>query len=255
MQKYFYVLKYFALKYKQYPLEAISKIITRLLGILYLVIFWHLVLGESNIRHLISYFLIASGVFEITFSNNTKVGRAIRKDVLSGEMARVVVKPVSIIFYYYCKTIGDQIVGFVIALFCILAGIFLVDNLTVFSLLEFLILIFIAAISSIAFNMFEGALSIIFTEVSGIKNALNHTMRVLSGALVPLYLFPENIKSIVELLPFKVIVYSPVNALTGSEQGTFVKSFFIGIFWMLLLNFIIYRFWIFSLKKYEAAGT
>lgn len=253
MNKYLTVLVYYSQRISRYPLEGISKILIKILGIVFVLVFWSLILKGGKTDELLAYFLISSGIGEMLFVTNTKLGRTIRKSVTTGEISNVIIKPVSVVGFLYLKTIGDTLPVYLFSIFSVVMGI-LSLKLPLEKLPVFAIFFVLAGAISFAFNLFEGALSIIFTEVSGIKNAINHTTRILSGALIPLAFFPWELKNIVELLPFGSMIYSPVNSITMLDNFDFAKSFFVGVFWAVLLNFVMYKFWIYSFRKFESAG-
>ncbi len=253
MNKYLTVLVYYTLRVFRYPLEGVAKILVKVLGIVFVLVFWNLILKGEKATELLAYFLISSGIGEILFVTNTKLGRTIRKSVTTGEISNIIIKPVSVVGYLYLKTIGDTLPVYLFSIFCIVMGIFNL-KLTLEKLPVFLIFMGLAGAISFAFNLFEGALSLIFTEVSGIKNAINHTTRILSGALIPLTFFPGQLKNIVELLPFGTMIYSPVNSITAIGSFDFAKSLAVAVFWAITLNIVIYKFWIYSFRKFESAG-
>jgi len=258
MALYLQIIKFNFLRFFTYPLEMLVGVSQKLIEVAFLVIFWSLVLEKStidkDITKIISYFLISSSISTLTMSMNTNVGRSIRKQVKSGEINNILVKPVNLITYYYSYTFGNLGIRIIISIIAIFFGIFFAGNVTLVQFFFFLILLFLAIIVSLSFNIFEGALALVFTEVSGIKNSINHISRVLSGALVPLTFFPETIRSIIELLPFSVMIFGPASALSGIEEGLFLKQVLIGVFWAVFLNFSVFYFWKWALKKYEAIG-
>ena len=76
-----------------------------------------------------------------------------------------------------------------------------------------------------------------------------------SGALIPLYLFPNNILSVVQYLPFPSLVYGPTNALSlTSVSGTNLNILISGFIWGVLLSAGMFYYFYHNLKKYEAIG-
>ena len=94
-----------------------------------------------------------------------------------------------------------------------------------------------------------------YTDASGIKNSLDHVVRIFSGTLVPIYLFPENIKAFVKLSPFPAMIYSTANALTTDFiNRSVVQELSVAVFWSFVMGILSYKFWVYSIKKYEAVG-
>jgi len=260
MKTYIAVVSFYYKRYLIYPYETITIVIKRFFNISFLLIFWNLILQGStingfNLNNLLSYFLISDGVGELLMSDDTKLGRLIRKQVKSGNINQILIKPVSIIKYYYFLCFGQSSIKNIIAIISIVIGVIINHNLTLSSFLIFLIFMFNGFFVALSFNIFEGALSLIFTEVNGIKNAINHVTRVLSGAFIPLTLFPEGFRKIIELTPFPTMVFGPTNALRSSQFNIeIIKQIIVGLFWSLVLFVLVNKFWNYCLKKYEAIG-
>ncbi len=242
-----------------YPYEIIASIIAAILKTGFLIIFWNLIIsdsgGEVTIKSLASYFLMADGLGRILMSGNTMLGRTIRKNVQYGSISSYLLKPINVPVFLYMVTVGKQGMQFIIGIISILIGIIIYPLISIESLLLFVLFIIPAFFIAIAFNQFEGALSFIFTEVSGFKNALAHITRMLSGALIPLYYFPENLRRIIELTPFPAMNYGPTNALQTAEitADTF-KELAVSYFWAFILVLLVFGFWNKVIKNYEAVG-
>jgi ABC-2 type transport system permease protein len=80
-------------------------------------------------------------------------------------------------------------------------------------------------------------------------------VRLFSGAMVPLYFFPDNIEKILRLAPFQAMVFGPANALTiNSFSESLIFDLGIAFFWSFALIIVSNLIWNFSIKKYEAVG-
>ena len=71
MNKYLTVLVYYTLRVFRYPLEGVAKILVKVLGIVFVLVFWNLILKGEKATELLAYFLISSGIGEILFVTNT----------------------------------------------------------------------------------------------------------------------------------------------------------------------------------------
>ena len=144
----------------------------------------------------------------------------------------------------------------ILAIVSIIAGIIIHPPQNSLSVALFLVFFITALFTGLAYNIILGTMYFHFVDASGVKNAISHMSRLLSGAMVPIYLFPENFKNLILLTPFPGMVYGPVNALkTNQLNQEVIVQLFVIIFWMLILNVGAYLFWNHSIKKYEAVGT
>ncbi len=234
-------------------------ILKRILMLSFLVVFWSLISEASNntinITDIISYFLIAQGVGELLMADNTNFGRTIRRAVKRGSINQVLIRPVELISYLYFTTLGERGVAMFWAIGSIIIGIIINKGITIYGIILFPLFFFSAFFIAFAYNLFEGAISFVFTEVSGIKNSLHHITRVLSGLVVPLTFFPEGLRNIVNLSPFPAMISAPTNALKLQDftSETF-NLLLISFFWAIFLNIVVTLFWKKALKKYEAIG-
>jgi ABC-2 type transport system permease protein len=232
MLLYISIAKFAFLKYFMYPLEIIVYIFRYALRIGFIVLFWNILAQGNNLdsKALLSYFLLSTAISDIIMSDNTNLGRSIRKAVQRGEINNILIRPVKVIQYYYAETIGNMGTRLLIALITLIIGLILSPPQTVTSL--------------------------VFTEVSGIKNAMHHVTRVLSGQMIPLSFFPEFTRNILLLTPFPIMIFGPINALSIIEIdiNVFIRIA-LGFFWCILLNYLVILFWKKAIRSYDAAGN
>lgn len=99
------------------------------------------------------------------------------------------------------------------------------------SMLSFLILAEI--------NFLVGLLSFSLKSIQGIARAKYMLIQLLSGLLMPLAFFPGWFRSVVELLPFQLITYVPLQLYLGKLEGSAVISAFIEqLGWCVALVFL-----------------
>jgi ABC-2 type transport system permease protein len=257
MKIYLNVIKYSYLRYLAYPLEILALIVRRVVGVIFLIVFWKVVLAKpyGEIHELSAYFLIAQGINIITMARSFEYGKFLRKATKSGEINKFLVKPINVIPYTYCSILGENLIIYLIAIIFIIIGIFIYPNIHILSIFQFLIMLFLAVLISFYFNLFEGALSFYIVSVSNITNTLRRIIEVLSGAIVPLTYFPSDLKRIVLLSPFPSVIYNPTAALGVKDKDfVFLDSFLIALTWVVILNFLIIFLWKKGLKHYEAVG-
>lgn len=258
MLLYFRVLKFEFARYLAYPQEIFFGVAKRLIEILFLLFFWFLVLENNTeglkIADLASYFLIANAVTTITMAHNTSFGRTIRYTVKNGDISQLFVRPVKVLPYLYARTIGQISIRIVTAFVFLLVGIFLAQP-SPYQLLLFGLSFIFSSIIAIAFNIFEGTLAFVITEVSGVKNAIRHISNILSGNMIPLYLFPVAFHGIAFLNPFALMVFIPTQFLLEHlEPNQILIRLGFGLFWSIVTMIGVLLFWKRATKYYEATG-
>ena len=76
-----------------------------------------------------------------------------------------------------------------------------------------------------------------------------------SGSMLPIYIMPEWLQSILLALPFQYLAYIPTQILI--EDFTvleYIKMFAFGVFWVVVVGFINHLFYKFGLRKFESQG-
>jgi ABC-2 type transport system permease protein len=259
MSLYLYIFHFRFLRFFIYPFEIAAHVGRRIVEILGLVLLWNLILQNSpsdqNVYQITSYFLIAMGVSEITMAKWGAFTSYIANCIRDGKLSNYLIKPVSILPILYFYSLGTNGVRVIIAFFLIILGIFFNPPTTLFSVFLFLIFMALAISVAFAYNLFLGSIYFHIAEAGGIRNSVEHMSRVLSGSILPLIYFPQTTRSIVELLPFQVMVYGPTKAIqTPTFSKEVANSLLVAIFWAIFANLLAYTFWRKSLKKYEASG-
>lgn len=257
---YIQIAKFNFLKFFVYPFELVAYILRYVLRIGFLLALWNVIsLGLNNTtdpNSLLSYFLLSTGISDLVMSDNTNLGRNIRKAVQRGSINNIIIKPVNIITYFYAETVGSIGVKFILAIISIILGIIINPPTGFISYVLFIVLLIEAFCIAFAYNLFEGALSLLFTEVNGIKNAMHHITRVLSGQTIPFYFFSESVRSILILTPIPAMIFGPINGVkTNTITNEIIIQIISGFIWAVVLNYLVLRLWKYSFKKYDSAGS
>jgi ABC-2 type transport system permease protein len=259
MRIYWDIIRFSFLRFFAYPWEIVASILKRVVEILFLILFWSLVVkgsgGQINISQIVSYFFISMGIRDLVMSHWGPFGGEIGNDIKSGDINKYLIKPVSIIPTLYSLAFGRNGMRVLLALINLIIGIVIFPPKNFISIILFLIFFILAWWVSFAYNLFQGTLYFHLTDAYGVRNALNNFIRVFSGEMIPLFLFPYTLGQIVRFTPFPSMVYGPTIALSTSiiDQGV-VINLGIAVFWAVLLNILAYLFWKRSIKNYEAIG-
>lgn len=247
--------------YLAYPVEIISKFLVLMLEIVGVAFVWYIASIysdsiDSTFAELFSYFLVANSIATLSMAQTGNLGRTIRKSTKSGSLNQVIIKPIRIIPYLVAETIGTIAINYTVAICMLILGLVLnpMDNPLV--QLPLFILFFIFAICiSFAFNIIEGALSFVWAEISGFKNAFRHVFRLFSGTLVPIVFFPDSLQFFVNWLPFAPVVAFPQAALRATDISDLLPYLLNSIVWSVILVTFSLFLWNTLIKKYEGVGA
>ena len=113
------------------------------------------------------------------------------------------------------------------------------------------IVLFLAfVIVSTAMSYSINFLTLITAFKLGKINGLGRIMRMIrhffAGALVPLYLFPSFIAGIADILPYKYLIFIPIQIITGNISNS---EALILLVYAIIWTLVIYAIGIFAFKK------
>ena len=259
MSVYFDIIRFSFLRFFTYPFEILAMVLKRIIEVVFLVLFWSIYIKSSGVSvsiiQITAYFLIAMGVADLVMSRWGALGSLIGNMVKSGQISNYIIKPTKLIPTLYAMSIGRNGMRMMLAVINILIGLMIIPQKNVWTVIIFLLFLINAWFISFAYNIFEGTLFLHFTDAFGIRNSIQNFIRILTGSMVPLYLFPSPLKEILRFSPFPSMVYLPANSLSNPNALSGVGvDLMIGLFWGVILNIVAFNLWNYSMKKYEAVG-
>ena len=138
--------------------------------------------------------------------------------ILNGDFVLDLIKPVNLVWFSYLKSLGSVIAQILLQTIPLLAVLF-----------------------SLIFAII-GFTAFIFVEVWALRRLLEDTVQFLSGALLPIALFPDPLKKIAEILPFHYLYDFPLQLLLKEEVAqTTIISIFLGIIaWIGVFGLLLY---------------
>ena len=256
---YLDLISYGYARLKAYPTEIFIVFIERVFSLVFLMIFWSLVIENSDtditIKETLSYFMIIQGISMLFFIRSQKFGSMLRKHIKSGEISNYLTKPLNVILSMYATTLGEKSIEGFTAIILIIAGVMLDPPGSFVAIPLFLVFLIFAGILGFTFNLFEGVMTFYTTEPGGIMNMMSHISSVFSGFWIPLMFFPATLRKIVELSPFPWMLYGPYQSLQyTSFDADVARSMAIAAFWAFFLTGLMIYLWNKGLKQYEAIG-
>jgi ABC-2 type transport system permease protein len=192
-----------------------------------------------TLHEMLLYYLITNLLY--VFSD-TEAMYIMSEEIREGRISMMLIKPIS-----YKTRLYSEVFGRVIGIFSltlpivgITAGVLLwafkipfpITGLQVLLAIGFVPLIFMLMFE---FSYFFGTISIHTTNVFGLAILMNVVIRIVSGQLIPLALYPTAILRVIDYLPFKYISY-PTLVMLGkistieALQGLLILAIWVGVF-------------------------
>ncbi len=93
------------------------------------------------------------------------------------------------------------------------------------------------------------------TELHGLLAWKDIIAGVLSGAALPLWIFPGALEKAIAWLPFRGMQYVPLSILVGwIPPGQYLREMGIQVLWVIFLWLVVERLYELAMKKYEVQG-
>lgn len=206
--------------------EYRSNVFIKILGfpVRFIIIFslWSAVLANSgdNLSYYIWYY---AGVF-LTILMYPYVRMAtgtVGQQIFTGEINKYLIKGIP----YWTVRLADWLVvarwyipiimGSYVTLYCLFNKEF-----NLLAILQFFFLFIIGSLMMLVLWTLVGLSAFWFEQTVGIARLFSFIQEALTGALIPISLFPQIIQTISSFLPFQYFVYIPLEVLTQRIQGT-----------------------------------
>ncbi len=260
MYLYFKIIQNNSLIFFQYKSEMIAHVLKKVITPIFFVLLWYVISQSSEIeidmKEIISYYLIASGVNQILMARWGDFSSILGKQMIKqGNLNSLLIKPVNPALYTLAIAIGKSYFGYILSILFIVLGLIINPPLSIFAVFSGILFMIVGFCVSYAFNIFESAIFFYVPDGDGFRSTINHIKSLLGGLYIPLKYFPINLKSIVEVLPFSTMIYLPTIAFRFNEPNLeFFKFLIISLIWAIVLNILSFYFWKFSLRRYDAVG-
>ncbi len=213
--------------------------------------------GGYSVSNLITYFSIG-WLLRMIFDQGTDDELA--GEVQSGDVALSLVRPMSLEAYLFSRFVGLGVARMVyygipasILLALLFGGQIQIEPLR---LLWFIPYALIAFCMAFEFQYFLGILSFFLIMNQQISWSLDMLVRLVSGLIVPLYLFPGAVAFWLELLPFQYLYYRPIQALL--EPGgpwRLLGGIAVGVAWLVLLRLANQQMFALALRRHVIYGS
>lgn len=263
MKKYWAIARAGFLNSLVYRADTFLWGFAELLDTLVFLFIWMVLFGEKQaiggftLPETITYLI---GVGVITGLLYSWVEREIERDIQSGNLSNILLKPVSYFLTRGMMAIAGKPLSLVIRLTAYtLIALFFKDkfvlNGNIFSLILFFFSIFLAYLIHNLIEFALGCLAFWTTRTSGASGILRTIMAIFSGGFAPLTFFPPLFQTVANLLPFAYTRYFPMLIYLGKlDTMGIIKGLGVQIFWIIILLVLVKKVWQKGLRRYEGVG-
>jgi len=235
-----------------YVFSVFFTLVGNLLYIVLVFFLWKGIYGNEESIHgmtfneVFVYLALASSIL-VLFHNFTDWVMA--NQIRDGSIIIYLLKPLSYRTQLMTHALGFALFNALLITIPSLVVILIVFHSSIpigFNVVLFPISLACAFVLSFIFDYMIGLTAFYTESIWGISTAKDVIVALLSGALIPLQFFPDNLQHILLLLPFQAIYYIPLHIITGTGlqwldyvQLIGTQLFWVGVF--IIVSGLFYR--------------
>lgn len=203
-------------------------------------------------KQLLAYYF-ATLIIDIWIS---KVHENVKDDIKDGELSNYVIKPFNYFGFRLSWELGWYVVKFILLLIPLIwffstQNLGFVIRLTPLSILSLIM----AYLLSFCASMIIGLVAFHTTETTGLTNLYRVLLELLTGKIFPLTFFSPTIQAVLDLLPFKYMIFFPARVLTGQAGSTEVISgLVLQATWLIALYLLSKKMWQLGINRFSGIG-
>lgn len=214
------------------------------------------VVDAANLNEMITYVLVSSVIFTLTKSGAAnKIGRKVEDGSIIGDFTR----PVNFKSYLFAEDLGNN---FFTVLFVSLPSVLIVSlffgftwEIGLIKSLFFILSIILAILISFYIKYIIGLFAFWLETSWYIPFFVGAIFELFSGSTIPLWFFPEWLKTISDLLPFRLIFFEPISIFLNKYSiSESLSIIFAQLIWLLILVIFEKLLWFNAQKKIVVHG-
>lgn len=236
---YFYVYKMQILKSLAYKFDVYGNILMQTILMIANAFFWRALFRNAEnvegvtVDTMLTYTVVSSMISVILTTN---VERRITTDVRKGTIAIDMMRPVNIFGVFFAENLGNVTA----LLFQNLLPVFVIGSVLIKlpvpaslpGALLFLCSLVLAFLINWLIAVIFGMWAFSIIEMDALIQVKKHLIRLLSGSIIPIWFFPEPLRSVLEALPFVYLYQMPLDLYIGKyTEASLIRGFAVQIFW------------------------
>ena len=211
--------------------------------------------GGFTVEQIITYYILVTTIKPFAlWGINEDIAHSIR----NGNISKELLNPMTYFQYCFGVNLGEMAFAFVVGLASFIVCSILWGITLQFNLLNFIlavIIILVGIIISFFMQMKVGTVGFYSSSIWGMQILKKAIISIFSGIIAPLTLFPEWFQKIANILPFKELIYTPVNVLMGNIELNQIWIIIVKqILWVFITYGIAKIFFNHSIKKVTING-
>lgn len=211
--------------------------------------------GGFELSQMITYYILVASISSIvSWGINEDMAHSIR----NGNINKELLNPISYFQYYFGVNLGELsfavVIGIATFLICNIFGtVTLPINIGYF--IMFCVVILLGIPVTFFLQMIVGTVGFYSSSIWGMQILRKSVISIFSGIIAPITLFPGWFQKLANILPFKDLVYTPINIWLGQISLNEIIFVIIKlIIWGILLYLAARTFFNHAVKKVTING-
>lgn len=206
--------------------------------------------GGYTIGQMVTYYIL---VFSLNSLACWGINEDMAHSIRNGNINKELLNPITYFQYYFGINLGEMAFAGVVGIATfIICSIFWSISLPV-SFLHFILCIIVALLGipvTFFIQIIIGTVGFYTSSIWGMQIFRKAITTIFSGIIAPITLFPKWFQKLANILPFKELVYTPINIWLGQISINEIIFVIIKqVVWAIILYFIAKIFFNYSVKK------
>ncbi len=263
MKKYLRLIWIEFKKVKEYSLNFAGQMIYLPIKLIIIYFIWKFVFANNAVisnytfTDMVTYYILLK-IFESAITPVGITAYEVWTDINQGNLNLFLSRPICYPFYLFFTKIGYFIWGLVSGfVFLFLAKFFLPFELelNVVRIFYSIQSLFFGLIIMFTLFFCVGALTFWVENILTLRDNLWNVIRILSGQIFPIALFPGVLRSFASALPFQYIYYVPISVFQGKFSGALLTEMLVSqSIWVCVMVLLSMMLWRTGTKRYAAQG-
>ena len=231
--------------------------------VIFAVVLWKMIfagrdtLAGFTYPAMLTYYIISSFLGQLDQSRD--IGYQINEQIRNGTFSKYMILPVGIQKYFMAMQIGKMLYYLVFDILASFVWVLLFRiPFTITTDLRWigcsLVMVILGLYFMIQLNYYLGLLALKYEDIGAFLMIKDNIIAFITGTIIPLALFPEQVLMFMKILPFYYVTYLPSMLLLGRCREDAILGLFILIGWCILLHLVIQVTWQSYRRKYDGVG-
>lgn len=211
--------------------------------------------GGFTIEQMVTYYILVVTLSPfVTWGINEVMAHSIR----NGKINKELLNPITYFEYYFGVNLGELGFALIVGIATFIIGsIFwnVVFPINIVNFILFIIIILLGIPITFLLQMIVGITGFYTNSIWGMQILRKSVISIFSGMIAPITLFPNWFQNLANILPFKELIYTPINIWLG--QVPINEIYFIiikQVIWVIILYIIAKIFFNHAVKKITING-